>query len=615
MAFAWNAHYGYVLGTTSQSPNLEGMHFADLTFTDTDKLFIIPESKSQPVPPNQLSYVDLATATLRRGSLTEYYYATYIPYITNNRTAAAVSSGNVEASEQNLTELFPYALKYPIRLIARLKTLCTGDVYYKTFVALKGRHRVITYNGEIYSFTDNDDTLHKIWPTTGGSGTGTFYASYEINNVNNSCAISCLGDYIPTSDNIDNLNPNYLYKYGIHATQLKTYGIWEGSTGSALTDSATFMNAIGLSTGDYDYRTDPNNPTTDPYNPPFTPVTPGPSPGPGQPSIPGGGTGTFNIPTTQPTPIPTGTDLPNPSALGLYHLYNPSAGQLAALGMELYGLPDSDLKLISRMVNSPMEAILSVHCLPYTPASSAAVAVQLGHYTATATAAVCTYDHEIIDCGNLKIDEIWGSYLDYNMSVSLYLPFVGFIPLKPDDVIGKTLNVNYIIDNATGSFCAYVIRADDGVVLGTFGGNCSYQIPLTSTNYSEIIHAVTGLAASAISGGAALATGGLAAPIAAGLASSALNVATSKKHYETAGGLGTNTGFMGVRYPYIKVMVPNACVPQNQNRYKGYPSYMTRRIGDLSGYTEVDAIHLDMLPATPAEIDEIRRRLSEGVYL
>lgn len=615
MAYAWNAHYGYVLGTTSQAPNLEGMHFADLTFTDTDKLFIIPESMTQPIPSNSQAVVSRETAELRRGYLTEYYYSTFIPYINNGRTVAAVTSGNVEKAEEALSEIFPYSIKYCLHLISRLKALCTGDVYYKTFVALKGRHRVITYNGEVYSFSDNDDTLHKIWPTTGGSGTGTFWALYSINNVNLSCQISCVGDYKPTEDNYDHLNKDSFYRYGWRAYNDKTYTLFTESTGEARSDSASLMNVIGLSTGDYDYRTDPKNPTTDPYNPPFTPVTPGPSPGPGQPSTPGGGTGTFNIPTTQPTPIPSGTDLPNPSALGLYHLYNPSSGQLAALGMELYGLPDSDLKLISRMVNSPMEAILSVHCLPYAPASSGAVAVQLGHYTATATAAVCTYDHEIIDCGNLKIDEIWGSYLDYNMSVSLYLPFVGFIPLKPDDVIGKTLNVNYIIDNATGSFCAYVIRADDGVVLGTFGGNCSYQIPLTATNYSEIIHAVTGLAASAISGGAALATGGLAAPIAAGLASSALNVATSKKHYETAGGLGTNTGFMGVRVPYIKVMVPNACVPQNQNKYKGYPSYMTRRIGDLSGYTEVDAIHLETLPATPAEIDEIRRRLSEGVYL
>ena len=613
MAFAWNAHYGYVLGTTSQSPNLEGMHFADLTFTDTDKLFIIPESKTQPIPPNQLSYVDLATATLRRGSLTEYYYATYIPYITKDRTPAAVSSGNVEIAEQNLTELFPYALKYPIRLISRLKTLCTGDIFYKTFVALKGRHRVITYNGEIYSFTDNDDTLHKIWPISGGSGSGTFYASYEINNVNNSCAISCLGDYIPTSDNIDNLNPNYFYKYGIHATQLKTYGIWEGSTGGALTDSASLMNALGLSTGDYDYRTDPNNPTTDPYNPPFPP-DPGPGK-PGNPSGPGGGGGSMVIPPSDPTPLPTGTDLPNPSALGLYHIYNPSTADMIALGQELYQLQDSAVKEMSKLTNNAMEAILSVHCLPYQPASGGSVAIQIGHYTATATAAVVTYDHEIIDCGSVTIDEIWGSYLDYNMQIKLFLPFVGFIPLDPDDVMGKSVQVMYIVDNATGGFCAIVRRVDDGVVLGTFGGNCSYQIPLTSTNYSEIVNAITQLASTALSAGAGLASGGLAAPMVSSLASSALNVATAKKHYDTAGGLGTNTGFMGVRFPYLKIMIPNACVPTNQNKYKGYPAYMTKRLGDLSGYTEVDAIHLEMIPATPEELQVIRSRLATGVIL
>ena len=601
MAYGWKCHYGWFKGVrvASSGGALNGNNISNLHFTDTLKYFSL-SATDEVLTPHSTSDIDIDTALTRLRTWTEHNYCYLIPCRLYNTAYNQLAPGCTAALEDYL---LPRVWTQCPVLAMHEKHIYTlePNEQYTTFAYLYELKRIIDASGMIYTVA-SDGTITQL---TGGAVTQLYNSvngfSGPINNTSatfTTHVFNDLGGITKVTIFFGELTISGTYG---------TYRVYYNLEELTETQVNYIKNTIfQMNTREPDIITDPADPTTDPYTPPFTPSNP---------SGPGGGGGTHNIPPTDSTPIPTGTDLPNPSALGLYHLYNPSSGQLAALGMELYGLPDSDLKLISRMVNSPMESILSVHCLPYAPASSGAVPVQLGHYSATATAAVCTYDHEIIDCGNLKIDEIWGSYLDYNMSVSLYLPFVGFVPLKPDDVIGKTLNVMYICDNATGSFCSYIKRADDGVVLGTFGGNCSYQIPLTATNYSEIIHAITGLAASAISGGAALATGGLAAPIAAGLASSALNVATSKKHYETAGGLGTNTGFMGVRVPYIKVMVPNACVPQNQNRYKGYPSYMTRKIGNLSGYTEIEAIHLDMLPATPTEIDEIRRRLSEGVYL
>ena len=613
MAFGWIANYGYVLGTTSQQPNLEGMHYSDLTFTDADKYFVIPESKLRPLPDNQSRSVEMSEALGRRWYLSEDNYATFLPMSGTERDPSAISASLTDALTA-FTDLFPNAFKNCPHLLSRVTgTLCTGNVYYKTFVALRGRHRVISSDGIVYGFTDNDDTLHAIYQPSGGTSDNVYAANIAINNVNRSCTITANGGYIPTEDNTAGLDSTKIYRYGFSANNATLFVIWRGNTGSASTTSAQIFNAWGISTGDYDVRTDPDNPSTDPYNPAFPPA-PGPG-NPGNPSGPGGGGGSMVIPPSDPTPLPTGGDLPNPSALGLYHIYNPSTAEMFTLGQELYQVQDSAVKEMSKLTNSAMEAILSVHCLPYQPASGGSVPIQIGHYTATATAAVVTYDHEIIDCGSVTIDEIWGSYLDYNMQIKLFLPFVGFIPLDPDDVMGKSVQVLYIVDNATGGFCAIVRRVDDGVVLGTFGGNCSYQIPLTSTNYSEIVNAITQLASTALAAGAGLASGGLAAPMVSGLASSALNVATAKKHYDTAGGLGTNTGFMGVRVPYLKIMIPNACVPTNQNKYKGYPAYMTKRLGDLSGYTEVDAIHLEMIPATPEELQAIRSRLKAGVIL
>jgi hypothetical protein len=38
-------------------------------------------------------------------------------------------------------------------------------------------------------------------------------------------------------------------------------------------------------------------------------------------------------------------------------------------------------------------------------------------------------------------------------------------------------------------------------------------------------------------------------------------------------------------------------------------------LGSLSGYTEVDAINLEGIPATAAELQEIEKLLKNGVYI
>ena len=72
---------------------------------------------------------------------------------------------------------------------------------------------------------------------------------------------------------------------------------------------------------------------------------------------------------------------------------------------------------------------------------------------------------------------------------------------------------------------------------------------------------------------------------------------------------------MAVQVPYIIVTRPKQALPSGQNAMEGYPSYITRELGSLSGYTEVADIHLTGIPCTQQELDEIERLLGEGVYL
>ena len=51
------------------------------------------------------------------------------------------------------------------------------------------------------------------------------------------------------------------------------------------------------------------------------------------------------------------------------------------------------------------------------------------------------------------------------------------------------------------------------------------------------------------------------------------------------------------------------------NSFVGYPSNVTKLVGDLNGYTEIDSIHLENVNATENELNEIERLLKMGVIL
>ena len=54
-------------------------------------------------------------------------------------------------------------------------------------------------------------------------------------------------------------------------------------------------------------------------------------------------------------------------------------------------------------------------------------------------------------------------------------------------------------------------------------------------------------------------------------------------------------------------------MPDNYAHYHGYPSNITRKLGELSGYTVVSNIHLDGLNATSSEIEELESILSSNL--
>lgn len=325
-------------------------------------------------------------------------------------------------------------------------------------------------------------------------------------------------------------------------------------------------------------------------------------------SGPGGGTGNFDG-AGDDIDIP---GLPTLSAVdtGFITLFNPSAGELRNLANYMWG-DLFDLDTFKKLFADPMDCILGLSIVPVAVPNGGSKAVSVGNISTGVSMTLAGSQYVEVDCGTLNVNEYWGAYLDYDpfTKAEIYLPYIGTHPLAVDDIMNKSVHVVYHIDILSGACCAYVKCG--GSVLYSFVGQCSCSIPITGKDWTNVVNGALSIAASI---GTMVATGGASAPLAASaIASTAVN--SMKPNVEKSGSMGGMGGMLGVQTPYLILTRPRQAVPAEQNRFTGYPSFITRKLSDISGYTEIESIHLDGIPATEQELSELEILLKGGVIL
>lgn len=328
------------------------------------------------------------------------------------------------------------------------------------------------------------------------------------------------------------------------------------------------------------------------------------------PSGPGGGGGSYD-PTSDPIDFP---DLPTGGALtsGMIKGFVIGASGLAALQNKLWDMSFFDIATqFQKLVNQPLDCLISLHALPVLPTTGNSEEIKLGSFPTSVNAVRITNQYVIVDCGSLTCPEYYGSALDYSpyTRCEIFLPFIGLRNLEIDDISKATIAVKYYVDVLTGSCIAYVKCGQS--VLYTFTGSCIQNIPATSQT-SDLLH-------NTISAVGPMATGlvtGNPASAAAGAIAGAVNTASSKNHVSRSGDLAGSAGIMGEYVPYLIFHRPKQSLAKNYNKFKGYPTNITYTLSSLSGYTEVEHIHLTGISgATDAELNEIERLLKEGVII
>ena len=339
---------------------------------------------------------------------------------------------------------------------------------------------------------------------------------------------------------------------------------------------------------------------------PYTPAGEDPY-SPGGESETGGGTGDFDG-TSDPIDFP---DLPTLSATdaGFITLFNPNATQLKALATYMWSNSLFDLATWKKIFADPMDAILGLTIVPVDVPAGANAAVKVGNISTDIYMTSAASQYVAVDCGTLNVNEYWGAYLDYEpfTKAEIYLPYIGTHAIAVDDIMGKEVHVKYHIDILSGACAAYVKCGDS--VLYTFIGQCASSIPITGSDMTNVIN---GVISAAVSIGTMVATGGASAPVSVpALANTAVN--QMKPSIEKSGSMSGTGGMLGIQTPYLILTRPRQCLPAAQNEFMGYPSFISSVMGDLSGYTEVEQVHLDGIAATDAEISEIENLLKSGV--
>lgn len=321
-----------------------------------------------------------------------------------------------------------------------------------------------------------------------------------------------------------------------------------------------------------------------------------------------GGDGDFDG-STEPIDFP---DLPTVSAVDtkFITIFNPSRTQLTSLAEYMWS-PLFDLDTLKKLWANPMDCILGLTMVPFSVPNGGTGTVAIGNISTGISMTKAGSQYVAIDCGSINVKEFWGGYLDYDpyTKFQIYLPYVGIKPLLADEIMGKSIHVKYHCDILTGA-CNCFVKCG-GSVLYSFNGQCSTQIPISGNDWRNTISAAVNIAGQAAG---MYMTGGATAPMAiTSIAQSAVN--GLKPTVEKSGSLSGTGGMLAIQKPYLIATRPKQAVAKNQNKFTGYPAFITRTLSSCKGYTEVYSCHLENIPCTSDELNEIENLLKAGVIL
>lgn len=644
----WKCDYGYV--TTPY--NLTKL--SDINFTDINKICSFPTGIGEftsfsnttainRTNGNNFSNVQELAVALNNLLLNDYSSLYLVPTV-----------GSGDLLYDDISPIIPSAYLMCPNLLEYKKT--TGAGYGVIYI--KGLKRILILgDGTTYLYSVNGDDITRVDPTM----TRKYYPPGAMCGVNPFDRLQITAS-IPVFSHFDG-TPESLYTPPFTMVQVRSTRNSDYQPGYLVNsgDVAEIRNFYQVLFQDY---VDPD------FDIPDNPYDPGGPSGPTDPDIP---PGTFD---DDSDPIPD-SPLPTLSAAntGFTRIYNPTLSQVQQLAQYLWTTPDVIETIwnhIKQFFENPMDAIIGFNLVPVPVPDGGTEDFALMFIKTGVMMTVAANQFVDLDCGTLELKRYYGSALDQSpyTKVSCFLPYIGTVNLNTDEVMGTTLQVKYRVDIVSGSCVAKIFV--DGNCLYQYSGHCAITIPISSADFSSYVSAaisVGKLAAAAITAGA-----GAAAAVAVGEASQQTNqvvtttqttntarnpatgrqittgtvttvqtrespadqsstqasfsglspqniantvgaIMSSKPHIEHSGSFSGNSGYLGVRRPFVIIERPNMCMPANYQALNGFPSMITMELSTCKGFTRIQQVQLTGLHATNPEQAEILELLKSGVIL
>lgn len=421
----------------------------------------------------------------------------------------------------------------------------------------------------------------------------------------------------------------------------------------------TVQNVLGVPVSAFgtDYHsgetpTPTPDPDPDPYNPGGT-TTP----------EEGGTSGTWNLPSDE---LSVGASIFNDLAAGLYRAYRMSTYQVSSLGSQLW-----DSNIVNQIFNKGMkitDIIMALISYPFevTPIGSTET-IQFNWLNNWVSSGVTgnplTSETQHLTFGEVDVPRYSGIFYDYQpySSIQLHLPYIGFVPVKVNEVLGRKIYVDYYVLLTTGDFTAHVTTSSGAQLIGIYQGQIGRTLPLAQDSAIELAKSAAGIALTAVASAVAGVQMGAQVAYARKVMTTANklgengNAEFARQLQENLGGTnvfadiqersamirrnvedigassiqtitgvnsaiqrnGNLTGINGRtshQEAFILMSVPHQNIPSNQ-RILGYPTNLEGPLSSFTGYTEVREIRMSVPKATSTELAEIEEIVRGGIII
>ena len=206
-----------------------------------------------------------------------------------------------------------------------------------------------------------------------------------------------------------------------------------------------------------------------------------------------------------------------------------------------------------------------------------------------------------------------GNFLDYPpyTSVSLYIPYIGIVPIDGNMVVGRTIRIFGAVDVIAGSihYNVYVqTPKKEWSLIGSYEGKCGVDIPLAldnsmqnSTNILKgVADVTTGMCTKSMPNLLSIGNGIFSEPI------------------NNLGANTTNTTYFNPNRCALIMQSAIGTVPSNFGKVIGNLYCKSEVLGGLKGFTVCSNVRIDefvdLIP-TRQEVDEIYSLLETGVII